>query len=88
MIIKGCDTMEEKVFNIINQHNKAMSYDEILSYLTDEEIPELPEVLSKLIKDLKVRYTNKGKYAKYDDKSQKIGVFAAIKKGWFCDYRW
>ena len=81
MIIKGCDTMEEKVFNIINQHNKAMSYDEILSYLTDEEIPELPEVLSKLIKDLKVRYTNKGKYAKYDDKSQKIGVFAANKKG-------
>ena len=73
--------MEEKVLEIINGHNKALSYDEILERLTDEEVPYLPEVLSKLIKDLKIRYTNKGKYAKFDDKSQKIGVFAANRKG-------
>ena len=73
--------MEEKVLNIINNHNKALTYDEILEKLTDEEIPLLPEVLSKLIKELKIRYTNKGKYAKFDDKSQKIGIFAANKKG-------
>ena len=73
--------MEEKVLEIINGHNKALSYDEILERLTDEELPYLPEVLSKLIKDLKIRYTNKGKYAKFDDKSQKIGVFAANRKG-------
>ena len=73
--------MEDKVLNIINGHNKALTYDEILERLTDEEIPLLPDVLSKLIKDLKIRYTNKGKYAKFDDKSQKIGIFAANKKG-------
>ena len=73
--------MEEKVLEIINGHNKALSYDEILERLTDEEVPYLPDVLSKLIKDLKIRYTNKGKYAKFDDKSQKIGVFAANRKG-------
>ena len=73
--------MEEKVLDIINNHNKALTYDEILEKLTDEEIPMLPEVLSKLIKELKIRYTNKGKYAKFDDKSQKIGTFVANRKG-------
>ena len=73
--------MEEKILDIINKHNKAMTYDEILEKLTDEEIPLLPSTLSKLIKDLKIRFTNKGKYAKFDDKSQKIGVFAANKRG-------
>ena len=73
--------MEEKVLNIIVSHNKALTYDEILEKLTDEEIPKLPSVLSKLIKELKIRLTNKGKYAKFDDKSQKIGTFAAKRKG-------
>lgn len=73
--------MEEKILDMINNHNKALTYDEILEKLTDEEIPMLPEVLSKLIKELKIRYTNKGKYAKFDDKSQKIGTFAANRKG-------
>ena len=73
--------MEEKVLDIINSHNKALTYDEILTKLTDEEIPLLPETLSKLIRDLKVRLTNKGKYAKFDDKSQKIGTFAANRRG-------
>ena len=71
--------MEEKVLDIINNHNKALTYDEILEKLTDEEIPMLPEVLR--IKELKIRYTNKGKYAKFDDKSQKIGTFVANRKG-------
>ena len=73
--------MEEKILDLINNHNKALTYDEILEKLTDEEIPMLPEVLSKLIKELKIRYTNKGKYAKFNDKSQKIGTFAANRKG-------
>lgn len=73
--------MEEKVLNIINGHNKALTYEEIMAKLDEDEVTLLPEVLSKLIKDLKVRLTNKGKYAKFDDKSQKIGVFAGNKKG-------
>ena len=78
---EGVSKLEEKVLNIILSHNKALTYDEILEKLTDEEIPKLPSVLSKLIKDLKIRLTNKGKYAKFDDKSQKIGTFAANRKG-------
>ena len=73
--------MEEKIFNIISSHNKALTYEEILAQLSDEEIPYLPEILSKLIKDLKVRLTNKGKYTKFDDKSQKIGTFVANRRG-------
>ena len=73
--------MEEKILNIINNHNKALTYEEILEKLSDEEIPYLPEVLSKLIRDLKVRLTNKDKYAKFDDKSQKIGTFVANRRG-------
>ena len=73
--------MDEKILNIINNHNKALTYEEILEKLSDEEIPYLPEVLSKLIRDLKVRLTNKGKYAKFDDKSQKIGTFVANRRG-------
>ena len=73
--------MEEKIFNIISSHNKALTYEEILSQLSDEEIPYLPEILSKLIRDLKVRLTNKGKYTKFDDKSQKIGTFVANRRG-------
>ena len=73
--------MEEKIFNIISSHNKALTYEEILAQLSDEEIPYLPEVLSKLIRDLKVRLTNKGKYTKFDDKSQKIGTFVANRRG-------
>ena len=57
--------MEEKIFNIISSHNKALTYEEILAQLSDEEIPYLPEILSKLIRDLKVRLTNKGKYTKF-----------------------
>ena len=78
---EGVNKLEEKVLNIIVGHNKALTYDEILEKLTDEEIPKLPSVLSKLIKELKIRLTNKGKYAKFDDKSQKIGTFAANRKG-------
>lgn len=73
--------MEEKVLDIIVNHNKALTYEEILEKLTDEEIPYLPEVLSKLVKELKIRLTKKGKYVKFDDNSQKIGVFAGNRKG-------
>ena len=73
--------MEEKVLNIINSRNKAFTYNELLEKLTDEEIPLLPDVLAKLVKDLKIRVTNKGKYVKFDDKFQKIGTFVANRKG-------
>ena len=73
--------MEEKVLDIICSHNTALSYDEILVKLNDDEIPYLAQILNKLVKDLKVRLTKKGKFVKFDDNSQKIGVFAANRRG-------
>ncbi len=73
--------MEEKVLDIILNHNKALSYDEIASKLSDEEISELTNVLNKLERNLKIRLTKKGKYEKFNDKSVKLGVFAGNKKG-------
>ena len=73
--------MDEKVLNIIINHNKALTYDEIKDNLTLEERDDLSNSLERLIKDLKIRITNKGKYEKFNDKSFKVGVFAGNKKG-------
>ena len=74
--------MEEKVFNIINNSNKALTYEEIMDLLDLDEKDELGNVLVELQKKLKIRYTNKGKYEKNNDKRQKMGVFSANSKGY------
>ena len=73
--------MEEKVLNIINGKNKALTYEEIASELNDDELKELTKVLIDLEKNLKIRVTNKGKYEKFNDRLKKIGIFAGNKKG-------
>ena len=73
--------MEEKVLNIILNHNKALTYEEIAAALDEAELPALTETLNKLEKELKIRVTNKGKYEKFNDKMKKLGVFAGNKKG-------
>ena len=60
-------SMEEKVFNIINNSNKALTYEEIMDLLDLDEKDELGNVLVELQKKLKIRYTNKGKYEKNND---------------------
>ena len=73
--------MEEKILDIINSKNKALTYEEIASELTEEELKELTKVLIDLEKNLKIRVTNKGKYEKFNDRLKKIGVFTGNKKG-------
>jgi ribonuclease R len=73
--------MEEKILDIIVNHNKALTYDEIIAGLDEKEIPIASEVLNKLVRELKIRITNKGKYAKFDDKMQKVGIFVANRRG-------
>ena len=73
--------MEEKVLNIINGKNKALTYEEIASELNEDELKELTKVLIDLEKNLKIRVTNKGKYEKFNDRLKKIGTFAGNKKG-------
>ncbi len=72
--------MEEKVLEYITKHNKAVTYEEIATVLSDEELPQLAKTLEKLEKELKIRLTNKGKYEKFNDKMKKIGIFAGNKK--------
>ena len=67
--------MQEKILSIIEGKNKAITYEEIMEKLDEEEIEVLSETLVELQKNLKIRFTNKGKYEKFTDKSQKIGTF-------------
>ena len=73
--------MEEKVLNIILGSNKALNYEEIYEQLDDDERDELSKILIDLQKNLKIRVTNKGKYEKFYDKHQKIGVISTHSKG-------
>jgi len=73
--------MEEKIYEIIINQNKAITYEEIEEKLEDEEKEQLPKTLVELQKNLKIRVTNKGKYEKFNDKSQKIGTLIVNPKG-------
>ena len=73
--------MEEKVLDIICSKNKAISYEDIISELNEEEAKDLTNVLINLEKNLKIRVTNKGKYEKFNDRLKKVGIFAGNKKG-------
>ena len=73
--------MEEKILNIISSKNKALTYEEIVSELNEEELPELTNILINLEKNLKIRVTNKGKYEKFNDRLKIVGVFAGNKNG-------
>ncbi|MBQ9011436.1 MAG: hypothetical protein IJ093_02185 [Bacilli bacterium] len=73
--------MNEKVLSIIEGHNKAISYEEIMEKLTLEEAKELGQTLVDLEKNLKIRTTNKGKYEKFRDLNQKVGTLIVNPKG-------
>lgn len=47
--------MEEKIYDIITGQNKAITYEEILDKLEEEEKEELPKILIELQKNLKIR---------------------------------
>lgn len=73
--------MKEKIYEIITNQNKAITYEEIEEKLEDDEKEELPKILVELQKNLKIRVTNKGKYEKFNDKSKKIGTLIVNPKG-------
>lgn len=73
--------MNEKVLDIIEGQNKAISYEEIMEKLSKDEISELSQTLIDLEKNLKIRVTNKGKYEKFRDLSQKVGTLVVNPKG-------
>ena len=73
--------MEDKILQIIENSNKALTYEDIMDKLSLEEQEELGKVLVELQKNLKIRVTNKGKYEKFHDKNQKLGILIANPKG-------
>ena len=73
--------MEEKILGIIEKSNKALTYEEIMDKLEEDEKNELGKILVSLQKNLKIRVTNKGKYEKFHDKHQKLGILISNPKG-------
>ena len=73
--------MEEKVLEIIKNHNKALTYEEIMNELDDKNASSLSKALMSLQNNLKIRVTNKGKYEPFNEKTKKKGVFVANPKG-------
>ena len=73
--------MEEKILEIINNHNKALTYEEIMNELEEKDASALSKSLINLQNNLKIRVTNKGKYEPFNEKSKKKGVFVANPKG-------
>ena len=55
--------MEEKILEIINNHNKALTYEEIMNELEEKDASALSKSLINLQNNLKIRVTNKGKYS-------------------------
>ncbi|MBR2833290.1 MAG: ribonuclease R [Bacilli bacterium] len=74
--------MEEKILNIIETSNKALTYEEIMNKLEENEKDELGKILVQLQKQLKIRFTNKGKYEKNTDNSQKVGILSFNPRGY------
>ena len=76
--------MEEKIIEILNQSDKALSLIEIndlLNLKTSNDLEVLLKVLNELEKDLKVYHTNKDKYILFSNSHLKTGKLIANKKG-------
>ena len=77
--------MKDKILEILNEENKALSVYEIndlLGLSTTEELQNLLKELEDLINDLKVYHTNKDKYLLFSNSHLKTGKLIVNKKGY------
>ena len=75
--------MSDKVLDLLNRRNKALSINDLQMelHIKDNELEKLVETLNKLEKDLKIYRTNKDRYMLFDNSSLKVGKMIANKKG-------
>ena len=77
--------MEEKVLNILNSNDMALTVSEIETELgldSVEELKELLKVLNSLEQEYKVYRTKKNKYMLFNNSNLKTGKLMSTKKGY------
>lgn len=77
--------MEEKILDLLNRKNKALSSKELkhlLELRTNEESNELDELLYKMCSNYTIYQTNKGNYMTFDRSPLKKGILRVTRKGY------
>lgn len=76
--------MEEKILDLLNRKNKALSIedlDRLLELRTVEEFRELEDIVNKLCNEYTIYRTNKNRYMTFDRSLLKKGVLRVNRKG-------
>ena len=75
--------MEEKIIDLLNRKNKALTVDEIfhLLELKNDQYTELCTIIDKMCADFTIYQTNKGRYMTFDRSPLKKGYLRINKKG-------
>jgi len=76
--------LEEKILNLLNRKNKALSIedlDHLLELKTIEEFRELEDTINKMCNEYTIYRTNKGNYMTFDRSPLKKGILRVNKKG-------
>lgn len=76
--------MEEKILNLLNRKNKALSIEELdnlLELKTSEEFLELQNTINEMCNDYSIYCTNKGRYMTFDRSPLKKGILRVNRKG-------
>ena len=77
--------MEEKILDLLNRKNKALSIEELnhlLELKTVEEFRELEDTINKMCCEYTIYRTNKNRYMTFDRSPLKKGILRVNKKGY------
>ncbi len=77
--------LEEKILNLLNRKNKALSIEEIdhlLELKTTDEFRELEDTINKMCNDYTIYRTNKNNYMTFDRSPLKKGILRVNRKGY------
>ena len=76
--------MEDKIINLLNRKNKALTIDEIfhLLELNRDQFEELCTTVDKMCSEFTIYQTNKGRYMTFDRSPLKKGILRINKKGY------
>ena len=77
-------SLEEKILNLLNRKNKALSIedlDHLLELKTVEEFRELEDTVNKMCNEYTIYRTNKNRYMTFDRSPLKKGILRVNRKG-------
>ena len=76
--------MEDRILELLNRKNKALSIQEIdhlLELKTTNEFRELEDTINKMCNEYTIYCTNKGNYMTFDRSPLKKGILRVNRKG-------